>query len=83
MTEQHIVERLHELCCSCGEEAANYIEQLESRRCATCKHWTTDEPSCANECFSETVRGMLMIDDYAGASFCTKPDFCCNKWEVK
>lgn len=81
LVEQSIVERLRELCCSCGEEAANYIEALESRRCATCKHYIKRYSYKEYECDNIGISDIM--DDGDARSFTPSPDFGCTLWEAK
>ena len=81
------IESLRELCCSCGDKAADAIEALLKERdqtCRNCKHWESyqgDPPICKNI----KVTSLLSSGVHNGGTEYLEPpaDFGCNRWEAK
>lgn len=90
------IESLRELCCSCGEKAADAIEALLKERdqtCGNCKHWTRYPPPSRGTLASQdpdwekqgecSALSCFVDCCGCGGGFDPKEDFSCNKWEPK
>ena len=79
------IESLRELCCSCGDKAADAIEALLKERnqtCGNCKHWPRHHDHHPARCANIDLVDMIDTDGgYWG--FESPADFSCSLWKAK